>query len=400
MKVFLLRRLWTVLFLAATALTLSQAAAQSGRFAVIKGRVTDKETRKPLSDVNVFLSGTSLGDATDSLGYYAIEHVPPGVYELVVSRIGYETVVWNLKVFAGESPTLNFKLDVKVLEMPEVEVSAAKIKRWKKRLKKFTELFLGTSENARRCTILNAHVMDFEETRRGRTFKAVARAPIEIDNQALGYKVIFFLEEFVAEGENVRFWGKTQFQELPAKHETQARRWHDNRLRAYQGSFRHFVVSALRNRLQDDGFLVFSMPAWGLSRRQTPKRQIIKPTFLQPGSHDFEVQLAFEGILEIVYTREEEEPDYVWYRIKRRAPLGRWKPGDYIDEQRPKDQVSWIRLNIPLALMDTTGYVYEPYAITTYGYWGWERVADMLPRDYVPAPFDAQAWRPRNANQP
>ena len=401
MKSFLLHRLWAVLlFLFATVFAISRATAQSGRFATIEGRITDRETRKPLADVNVFLSGTSLGDATDSLGYYSIQRVPPGVYELVISRIGYEMVTLNIKVLAGEKPTINYALKIKVLEMPEVEVSAAKIKRWKKQLKKFTELFLGTSQNARRSKIINAHVIDFEEGGRGRKFVAKARAPLEIENLALGYKVTFILEEFVAEGENVRFWGKTQFQELPPQNNSQARRWHENRLKTYYGSFRHFIVSALRNRLQEDGFLVFSLPSWGLSRRQTPRRQLVKPTFVQPGSHAFEVQLQFDGILEIVYTREEEDPDYVWYRINRRLPRGQWKPGDYIEEQRPRDQVSWIRLNIPLALLDTTGYVYEPYALTTYGYWGWERVADMLPRDYVPGPFDAQAWRSRNANQP
>ncbi|MCK4295838.1 MAG: carboxypeptidase-like regulatory domain-containing protein, partial [Candidatus Marinimicrobia bacterium] len=38
----------------------------------IAGRVTDAETRMPLSGVNIVLSGTTLGAATDQNGYYTI----------------------------------------------------------------------------------------------------------------------------------------------------------------------------------------------------------------------------------------------------------------------------------------------------------------------------------------
>jgi hypothetical protein len=35
-------------------------------------------------------------------------------------------------------------------------------------------------------------------------------------------------------------------------------------------------------------------------------------------------------------------------------------------------------------VIDTLGHVYSPTAILRAGYWGWERVAEMLPWEYVP----------------
>ncbi|MFQ5771543.1 MAG: hypothetical protein ACE5HX_13475 [bacterium] len=32
--------------------------------------------------------------------------------------------------------------------------------------------------------------------------------------------------------------------------------------------------------------------------------------------------------------------------------------------------------------MDTSGYLYNPLAVTVYGYWVWERVAELLPFEY------------------
>ena len=55
----------------------------------ISGKVTGDSMH--LAGVNVYLSGTSMGATTDSLGSYLIENVPVGKYSLRADYIGYES---------------------------------------------------------------------------------------------------------------------------------------------------------------------------------------------------------------------------------------------------------------------------------------------------------------------
>ena len=52
----------------------------------ISGKV--KGDSMPLAGANVYLSGTSMGATTDSLGSYLIENVPVGKYSLTADYIG------------------------------------------------------------------------------------------------------------------------------------------------------------------------------------------------------------------------------------------------------------------------------------------------------------------------
>ena len=66
--------------------------AQAGTTGKITGQVVDQTTGDPLPGANVVLSGTSLGAAADMDGQYTILYVPPGIYDLDISVIGYTKV--------------------------------------------------------------------------------------------------------------------------------------------------------------------------------------------------------------------------------------------------------------------------------------------------------------------
>ena len=61
-------------------------AGQTGKIA---GRVTEAGTGNPLIGTNVIVDGTSFGAATDVNGEYFIINLPPGVYSVKFSMIGY-----------------------------------------------------------------------------------------------------------------------------------------------------------------------------------------------------------------------------------------------------------------------------------------------------------------------
>ncbi len=64
----------------------------AGNTGKIAGVITDKQSGETLIGANVILIGTNLGAASRKNGSYYILQVPPGIYEMKVSYIGYKTV--------------------------------------------------------------------------------------------------------------------------------------------------------------------------------------------------------------------------------------------------------------------------------------------------------------------
>ncbi|HPG38522.1 MAG TPA: TonB-dependent receptor [bacterium] len=96
-------------------------------FGTISGQVTDKADGEALPAVNLLLSGTVLGGATDVDGNYTLNRIPPGTYQLVVSMMGYKRIEFkNVTVNADKTTVLNFQMEETVIETPEVLVTANK----------------------------------------------------------------------------------------------------------------------------------------------------------------------------------------------------------------------------------------------------------------------------------
>lgn len=89
----------------------------------ISGVLTDADTGEPLIGVNVIVERTALGAATDVDGAYVILNVPPGLYTMTFSYIGYQAVrVMDVRVNVDFTTRLNQKLTQTTLEMEAVEV--------------------------------------------------------------------------------------------------------------------------------------------------------------------------------------------------------------------------------------------------------------------------------------
>ncbi|MBN1780541.1 TonB-dependent receptor [bacterium] len=88
----------------------------------ISGTIMDaKESNVPLIGANVMVQGTSLGAATDIHGHYTILNIPPGIYDLRVTMMGYqETVVTEVRVKTDLTTTIDVGLNITVVESGEV----------------------------------------------------------------------------------------------------------------------------------------------------------------------------------------------------------------------------------------------------------------------------------------
>ena len=93
----------------------------------IIGTATDAATDEPMVGANVILEGTTLGAATDMEGQYLILNVPPGVYNMVVSVVGYSTArVENVIVNVDLTTIQDVQMEETVLEGQVVIVTAAR----------------------------------------------------------------------------------------------------------------------------------------------------------------------------------------------------------------------------------------------------------------------------------
>ena len=90
---------------------------------VLTGSIRDFNTHQPLVGVNIFISGTSLGSATDSLGKYIIRNIPVGSYNVNVSMMGYKRIIRpNVHVVPKRESIANFNLQPTVLESDDIVV--------------------------------------------------------------------------------------------------------------------------------------------------------------------------------------------------------------------------------------------------------------------------------------
>lgn len=114
--------------LAATAgllamIPMTAAAQQTGR---IVGRVLDGETGKPLSSVQVYTGGGSLGALSSLDGRYVIRDVPEGSYDITAQNIGYAAkTVTGVTVSGGQSTELDITMMSQAVQLEEIVVTSA-----------------------------------------------------------------------------------------------------------------------------------------------------------------------------------------------------------------------------------------------------------------------------------
>ena len=91
----------------------------------IKGVVIDKSTRQPLEFVNVLVVGLGIGASTDGNGNFLITQVPPGIYRLQASFLGYKTELTPEYRVNHVTPYVQIELEEENASLNEVVVTAS-----------------------------------------------------------------------------------------------------------------------------------------------------------------------------------------------------------------------------------------------------------------------------------
>ncbi len=108
-------------------LVVAATSVQAGTKGKIAGKISSKQTGEALPGANVFIVGTTYGAASDLNGLFTILNVPPGVYSLQASVLGYATVTVNgVSVHIDQTSTVDFELPEEAITGAEVTVIAEK----------------------------------------------------------------------------------------------------------------------------------------------------------------------------------------------------------------------------------------------------------------------------------
>lgn len=97
----------------------------AGTTGILEGTVRDKTTGEPILGANVLVLGTSQGASSGEGGHYQIPNLRAGVYDVRVSAVGYQRVVYrNVTIVPDLRTRLPIELSASNIELSEVEVFA------------------------------------------------------------------------------------------------------------------------------------------------------------------------------------------------------------------------------------------------------------------------------------
>jgi hypothetical protein len=311
---------------------------QNGHAQIIRGTVLDKSDNIKINFASIYINGTSIGTNSDQNGYFKLDITKYSSLPLTISALGYYTV--TLTDFSSEKP-IEVYLIPKIFELSEVFVVAkSTAKERKANLKLFREQFLGSSYNGQNCVIMNEGDITFKNDTSRDTLKAFASKPILIVNNALGYKITYYLDkfEYYRKSKSFLYKGSAFFNEDMSAALTKKNFFEKRRKNAYFGSRSHFFSSLWTNSLKSNGFIV-----------RNSVDEIINYEDIVIVRAGFKKYLSYKGNL------------YIYYLSK--------SPNSYIELL--KDQV----------FFDSSGY-FDGLGVKVIGQMAVQRIGDLLPYNY------------------
>ena len=327
----------------------SYASAQ-----VISGFVYDKDTNQPISDVCVYLDGTSINTLTDASGRFELQTKSVINTKLVLFRISYYPVIIERPL--EELPDILY-LKERDNILKEVTVLGDCFTREQK-MEAFREQFLGTSKAGKSCIIQNEGDITLSFDMQTRILSAASDKPVIVVNKYLGYQVSFTLVDFntaypyvsdCKDGLTNKYVGKTVLVVTSSYTDLYpgSKKIKRNRDEIYRQSSNYFFKSLINNTLKDNGF-------------QATIKSIGKNNSLDYFIAKDTLSLTFLSI----------NPEY--REIGRTVKVSR------------KNKWSDIHFFTDSLLVDSYGNIDRIYEVAFTGEMGKNRAGDLLPIDYEP----------------
>jgi hypothetical protein len=401
----------------------------------IIGRVLNQADTKPVANASVFLSNTATGNKTAGNGTFTLENAKPGKYKLVISIVGFETYSETLIVGNSGINLHDITIFPKTIGLKEVtiRVDRNRDKYFNMFYDRFKREFLGRSDAASECKILNPQVLAFDYDAEINTLTVSSQGFLEIENDALGYKINYLLTNFRLNDytNEVHYEGPVLFTEMTGT-PAQVRHWLQNRRTAYEGSMMHFLRSVMNDRLEEEGFRAYQLAVYANPAR--PPDSIIEAKIKKFERPYKGATAQVQGSQNLVFPGSRIDSLPFWRRVAKlpkilqtlmHFPLNKGdiissthEPGifafgcdsdkllimydkdhrftqikqltdlnnlNYVLNKYNNKELTLVNFTIPYAFFDVNGWVTDPNSLAINGVWSLDRVAELLPVNYEAA---------------
>lgn len=330
----------------------------------IQGKVVKEFDDTPLQSASIYINNSSKGTTSMADGSFSLQADNWINVELIVSCVGYEPVVFRINSADAKKNYL-VKLTAKSSEMePVLIINDAQRAAY---LKTFRENFLGITSEADQSNIANMKSIYFiAGTGNKGSFTAKTDEPLEIINKKLGYKLSFDLISFTYDPvqHSTSFFGYTRYESLG-----EGKKYLKSRAAAYYGSTMHFFRSLLNGSYAKEGYSLMLIKKM---KNMNVGYKITDSALLRPNDKDSSVKnLNFPGQLQVIYLQETLTRRYL-------SEKGILLPGY-------KNSTSQFQIqDSAIIFLSHDGSIINPENIIVSGYWGYEKVASLLPVNFIP----------------
>ncbi|WP_199141383.1 carboxypeptidase-like regulatory domain-containing protein [Pedobacter sp. ASV12] len=376
---------------------------------------TVKDQKETLPGAAIYISGYKISTVTNNEGKFSIPNLAPGNYDVLVQMIGYLPYSKNV-VIADKSVNIEALLQENTVMLKEVVIKPDPNRM--AHIALFKDFFIGKSPNAAQCKILNTNVLMINDDRENGMLTVRTNEFIVIENKALGYRLKYLLEyfEYNYKSKIIFYAGHPYFEEMKGGKSKQ-KKWQQARETAYNGSIQHFFKSLYHNTIAQDGFVINKLVAipnanrkpdslinanikrlttgqngltraltftsgdslaYWLKQRREPltmsvlsRADVLVDTLVKTYNNDIKT-MNFKDELYVIYKNERETPEYDFSGNRQNRPL-----------DMPNYQISIVSLLEPPVRFYANGGVVDPRSTLYKGFWAYEKVADLVPMDYI-----------------
>jgi hypothetical protein len=328
-----------------------------------KGTVYDRSTDSTLSSAIVYISGTSVGTYSDIHGNFELDLSKYSFMPITISMLGYYSVTLSEH---SSNKMYDIYLSPKMNELNEVVVKGKKGK-WESYLRIFKREFLGETENAMECNILNEKDLRFSYNSNrfsfnsdSSTLTAFSSKPISIRNDALGYTITYYLDKFkysLIKGENKEITEATIIlgnylfkDDLLTLSEPERSKLVERRKSAYLGSRMHFFRLLYGGNLNQRGRYNISLSDNSLI------------------SKGFSIGSTATLSSDSLVIRKDRNSSYIQYEGSLFIKFG--------------EKHSTIVVKMDSVYFEKDGY-YDPTGVDFSGEMSKQRIGDLLPFEYL-----------------
>lgn len=240
----------------------------------LKGIVLGNSDHLPIPYATVYINGTTIGTITDINGHFTLKNVLTPC-QLVVSHVSFLSQM--IPIVDDNPKDLRIILEPNIISVSEVQVMDKNLR--EKNLNTFKKVFLGTDYFGQRSILKNDSVLiftrdtlpeksiknenssqnsPFDFSKKQSTLKAMAIAPLIVDNPQLGYKIqvnlVNFTVHFFDNYRQSSYDGYYYLQPYESIPKFKQKKYARNRKRAYYNSGLHFLRSLFDGTLARNGY--------------------------------------------------------------------------------------------------------------------------------------------------